>query len=122
MRWIDACAWGLALAAVVGCSLCAAPYDGYYAAYGGLTPRANMAQGRVGSVFDPAGELARGQAVSEERGEPQLEQLPDVSPSTPSTDEGAEPLPEGAGRADDLPSVLQGFLPAIDEPPVRYSN
>ena len=34
--------------------MCASPYDGAYAAYGGIMPRANQFHGRVGSILDPA--------------------------------------------------------------------
>lgn len=39
-----------------GCSMCCGPDDFNYGTYGGLHPRADMRQGRVGSVFsDPSG-------------------------------------------------------------------
>ncbi|MFM9065121.1 MAG: hypothetical protein ACKOOI_19095 [Pirellula sp.] len=34
-----------------GCSICPSPYDYDYGTYGTKTPRTNMSQGRVGSVF-----------------------------------------------------------------------
>ncbi len=48
----------LALAATLislaGCAMCANPFDCRYAAYGGRLPRADMVNGRVGSILDPA--------------------------------------------------------------------
>ncbi len=48
----------LALAALLislaGCAMCANPFDCQYAAYGGRLPRADMVNGRVGSILDPA--------------------------------------------------------------------
>lgn len=39
-----------------GCTVCQQPLEDFtYAAYGGLTPRADMTHGRVGSAFSPAG-------------------------------------------------------------------
>jgi hypothetical protein len=49
----------LALAAMLislaGCAMCANPFDYHYAAYGSRLPRADMVNGRVGSILDPAG-------------------------------------------------------------------
>lgn len=39
-----------------GCALCCAPYDCDYHYLGGRWIRTNPSSGRVGSVFDPAGE------------------------------------------------------------------
>lgn len=39
----------------VGCSLCPSPYDCDYGGFGSRTPRTDMRNGRVGSIFsDPA--------------------------------------------------------------------
>jgi hypothetical protein len=49
----------LALAAMLislaGCAMCDNPFDYHYAAYGSRLPRADMVNGRVGSILDPAG-------------------------------------------------------------------
>ena len=42
------------LSASMGCSMCCAPFDTAFAAYGGTVERGDMYQGRIGSVFDPA--------------------------------------------------------------------
>lgn len=43
------------LAWAPGCTLCPSPYDADYGGYVTKTPRADMRQGRVGSIFsDPA--------------------------------------------------------------------
>jgi hypothetical protein len=108
MRVIDAGAWGVMLSAVVGCSICASPYDDYYAAYGGLRTRANMVEGRVASLFDPAPEIEHAPADTRD-----LEQLPSVAPSTEQL--APEALPEGAAEEDELSSVLERFLPDVDQ-------
>lgn len=38
-----------------GCSICPSPYDYDYAAFGTKTPRADMRNGRVGSIFSDPG-------------------------------------------------------------------
>jgi len=43
------------LAISSGCSLCCAPFDSAFGAYGGVIEREDIYQGRVGSVFEPAG-------------------------------------------------------------------
>ncbi len=50
--------WPMAVLTIVsfaGCSLCPAPYDYDYTGFGSRTPRTDMRNGRVGSIFsDPA--------------------------------------------------------------------
>lgn len=89
------------LAATSGCSICQAPDDCAYSAYGGVYPRADMYHGRVGSAFDPAG----GQLASWES----AEAIEEIDPGTvdepsaddpllePPTDEPDE-MPDGAGE------------------------
>ena len=43
------------LSASLGCTLCCAPFDTAFGAYGGAIERHDQYHGRVGSVFDPAG-------------------------------------------------------------------
>ena len=43
----------------MGCCMCANPFDHYYPAYGGITPRADMTGGRVGSAFRDAAAVAQ---------------------------------------------------------------
>ena len=51
---LTACGLGL-LSLSLGCSICPSPYDYDYGTYGTKTPRSDMRNGRVGSVFsDPA--------------------------------------------------------------------
>jgi hypothetical protein len=38
----------------MGCSMCCAPFDTAFAAYGGAVERGDLHHGRVGSSFDPA--------------------------------------------------------------------
>ena len=47
---------GTSLLLSSGCALCCAPYDCDYLYQGGRWVRTNPSSGRVGSVFDPAGE------------------------------------------------------------------
>lgn len=45
----------LSVTTFAGCSLCCSPYDYQYGTYGTRTPRVDMTNGRVGSVFsDPS--------------------------------------------------------------------
>lgn len=51
---LTACGLGV-LSLFLGCSICPSPYDYDYGTYGTKTPRSDMRNGRVGSVFsDPA--------------------------------------------------------------------
>ena len=43
------------LTASSGCSMCCAPFDTAFGAYGGAVERGDLHHGRVGSIFDPAG-------------------------------------------------------------------
>lgn len=49
------CCWGLMVLVTttsLGCAMCASPFDYDYAAFGGIRPRSDLRNGRVGSVTD----------------------------------------------------------------------
>ncbi len=96
------------LISLAGCAMCANPFDCQYAAYGGRLPRADMVNGRVGSILDPAsggvlstqeiqpGEIHDADAVtgdvyqeSSDQEDTVIQQRPDVEmrEAPPSTDE-----------------------------------
>ena len=67
---LTACGLGL-LSLSLGCSICPSPYDYDYGTYGTKTPRSDMRNGRVGSVFsDPAltGQASEGMAAEHMHG------------------------------------------------------
>ena len=109
----------LALAATLislaGCAMCANPFDCQYAAYGGRLPRADMVNGRVGSILDPPsggvlstqeiqpGEIHDADAVtgdvyqeSSDQEDTVIEQGPEIElgESPPSTDEPLSEIPD----------------------------
>lgn len=45
------------LAFCSGCAICAGPFDSHYPTYGGRWQRGHPSAGRVGSVFQPTGEV-----------------------------------------------------------------
>lgn len=55
MKPIALCGLLLLCVAHTGCSLCCTPWDYAYPTYGSLTPRDDQFEGRVGSMFHPAG-------------------------------------------------------------------
>lgn len=75
-----------------GCSICQAPDDCNYAAYGGVAPRVDMRYGRVGSAFAPA----EGEYVQWSEGdyvpnaEPEPAAIPDPEAPVEPEDEGLE--------------------------------
>ena len=72
---------------ISGCTLCASPDDYSYSAFGGRWQRHDMANGRVGSAFEPGG------------GEVTVEQLaPFEAAPEPSTAPG-EPEEQIGGQA-----------------------
>jgi hypothetical protein len=90
---------------VSGCAICANPYDSHFAAHGGSWERDDPSNGRVASVFDPAGPMVQRQLD---------EGSPGTTPSglPPRTDEIL--LPEDSGRGyldEDPPPDLDSLLP-----------
>jgi hypothetical protein len=86
---------------VSGCALCANPYDNHYAAHGGSWERHSPSEGRVASMFHPAGPMVQRQPDQESPGG-----LP------PRPDEIL--LPEDSGRGyldEDGPPDLDSLLP-----------
>ena len=62
-RKLFALALVVSLGGLSGCSMCCAPFDYDYAAYGGVMPRGDMRHGRVGSKFQPADGYGYGEGV-----------------------------------------------------------
>lgn len=55
--YFASCALAFSLVAASGCTMCQSCEDDTYAAYGGRWQRTDRCEGRVGSVFDPAGAM-----------------------------------------------------------------
>ena len=123
MRRVQFCCWSVLFCNLLGCSICCTPYDDYFAAYGGLYERANMTQGRVGSLFDPAPLVTKDAA----RGESNLDLgSPSDGTAFPATSSDAaagtdrqlekngEPKQGGEG---DFEKRLQQFLPDTEPLP-----
>lgn len=90
---------------VSGCAICANPYDSHFAAQGGSWERDDPSDGRVASVFHPAGPMVKGRLDQES-----LETTPSDLP--PRTDEIL--LPEDSGRGyldEDPPPDLESLFP-----------
>jgi hypothetical protein len=90
-----------------GCSICAAPDDEAYPAYGGIVERHDPYRGRVGSAFDSGvstvshlqefdGESWRGEESSEAFDAPPTEEVP--APAPQGDDEGESFEEEGGSR------------------------
>ncbi len=78
MRCALAVVGSFALLTTIGCAMCASPYDGSYAAFGGRVQRSNRSSGRVGSIFDPsAGVLREAEGASIVVPSPADEQISD---------------------------------------------
>jgi hypothetical protein len=90
---------------VSGCAICASPYDSHYAAHGGSWDRADPSEGRVASVFHPAGATGQSMVEFESKG------------WTPGTAEYGgrsimSPGGSGTNRSDgDTPPDLDYFIP-----------
>jgi hypothetical protein len=56
----------LAVSTQLGCAMCCGPDDANYGAYGGRWQRTDMAEGRVGSVFTPVGQIVSDQVEVQE--------------------------------------------------------
>jgi hypothetical protein len=54
-KYVTACLGAGLLLFVSGCAICASPYDGHFAAYGGSWMRDDPSDGRVASLIHPAG-------------------------------------------------------------------
>lgn len=104
------CMWVaiLVLAGTSGCAMCDNVEDGTYAAFGGKWQRDNLASGRVGSVFDPAG-MQVVDAGTPTEAEPELAEPPEAEEETTEslltepdqTPEAADLLPaEPSGTAE----------------------
>ena len=90
---------------VSGCAICANPYDSHFAAQGGSWERDDPSDGRVASVFHPAGPMVKGRLDQDS-----LETTPSDLP--PRTDEIL--LPEDSGRGyldEDPPPDLDSLFP-----------
>jgi hypothetical protein len=90
---------------VSGCAICANPYDSHFAAQGGSWERDDPSDGRVASIFHPAGPMMKGRLDQES-----LETTPSDLP--PRTDEIL--LPEDSGRGyldEDPPPDLDSLFP-----------
>ena len=90
---------------VSGCAICANPYDSHFAAQGGSWERDDPSDGRVASIFHPAGPMVKGRLDQES-----LETTPSDLP--PRTDEIL--LPEDSGRGyldEDPPPDLDSLFP-----------
>ncbi|QDU29126.1 hypothetical protein ETAA8_42330 [Anatilimnocola aggregata] len=80
------------LACSSGCTMCCAPFDCDFGYTGGAWVRDNPSWGRVGSVFEPAGYKATGDAVTETATEPTPAQ-PDNAPQAIPEMEEATSVP-----------------------------
>lgn len=69
-----------------GCAVCSHPWDYAYAAYGGKLQRADQFNGRVNSVFEPAGgEFQSGDEVIVSEGEVSPYDEGDLEPTADMT-------------------------------------
>ena len=75
----------------MGCAMCCSPYDYAYGYYGGAWQRDDLCNGRVGSVFAPAGTQVY---VPKQ---PRVETQPPANPLAPP-----ETAPEAKPKSDDL--------------------
>jgi hypothetical protein len=100
-----------------GCAICAHPYDAWYAAYGGVRQRTDMAHGRVGSVFDPAPEVSYPSRTQQSRQPtPAEEPERDTVVPEPSVSPGPQPPAEGPTTTPPLPATEEPLQEPLPEP------
>lgn len=100
--WICA---GLMIAGSAGCAMCCNPYDSHYAGYGGAWERLDPAFGRVGSQFEPAGDMVVGPAPTEQGAYP----LEEVEPGRSILQPPSEPE---SGLPEDVPPDWESLFDA----------
>jgi hypothetical protein len=116
MRYLLSWCGCLSLLVSGGCAMCAHPYDCWYAAYGGLRQRTDMADGRVGSVFDPAPEVSYAPGKQQS---PQPTPAEEPAPAIKPPDESGLPTPQAptTGPTTPLPTTEQRFEEKLPELP-----
>ena len=109
----------------LGCAMCNKCGDDAYPFFGGVTPRANQSQGRVGSAFDEAGGYAAaseegdylaGEVIEDSADMPEVEELP-----VPLNDEASEAMPGEPTPAEGVEPEMQEDLPPVTEAPKQVS-
>ena len=93
-RYLLHCLLIASLAALSGCAMCAGPFDHNYPAFGGAWQRSDPVNGRVGSIFEPAGdqvvgtgvataptEALPGESVWQQDAKPPTDEMPDEPPA-----------------------------------------
>lgn len=107
-----------ALTSMGGCRICASCEENAYAAYGGAWQRTTRENGRVGSLFDPAGGLASDLVSRDDPEKPaDLERARQEALGTGESDDdsGDEQMQDDAEDSEDR-NLLDRELDDINEP------